>query len=126
MKNKIIFSLFGLIAGGILGASAMSIVQQAKSPAAPSGSSSVTIEGVIACLPHKNTDGIQTLVCVIGLHATDNKMYGLSFSGDPSALGSAAGNNKKYRVSGTLSPAKDTEIYKTDGTIAVQSYEVLP
>lgn len=38
----------------------------------------IAMEGVTVCLPHKDTNGIQTLECAYGLHGDDGNYYALS------------------------------------------------
>lgn len=82
-----------------------------------------TFEGKIVCLPHKRTDGPQTLECATGLLTDDGKYYALHIE-HPSSLASQAGNDKRVRITGTLSQEADDK-YQNEGTIQVKSYELL-
>lgn len=83
----------------------------------------VTVEGEVVCLPHKNSDGPQTLECAAGLKTTDGKHYGLSTNDPASPLTTAAGTQKKASVTGALEPTGDTQ-YDIEGIIAVEKYEI--
>lgn len=80
----------------------------------------VTIEGTVVCLPHKDTSGPTTLECAIGLHSNDDKYYGLSGS-TGSELAGAAGSDKKAKVTGTLQD-QSSDTYKMNGIIAVKNF----
>ena len=83
----------------------------------------VTFEGVAVCLPHKNTEGPNTLECAVGIKTDDGTYYGVS--GDSSRkLSSEAGSNRRVRVSGNIEPSTDTP-YKINQLIAVSKIELL-
>lgn len=82
-----------------------------------------TLDGTPVCLPHKNSDGPQTLECAVGLKTDDGIFYGIS--GDKSnSLSSAAGSDKKVRITGTLEPSTDT-IYDIEQIITISQVEFL-
>jgi hypothetical protein len=74
----------------------------------------VVISGEVACLPHKDTSGPQTLECALGLHSDDNRYYALKDA--PSSVNSDVG--QRIEVHGTLSTA-NSSIYDIAGTITV-------
>lgn len=83
-----------------------------------------TFEGKIVCLPHKNTDGPQTLECATGLLTDDGKYYALRSEAPGSSLASEAGSDKRVRVTGTLRQETD-EKYQSEGTIQIKGYDLL-
>ncbi len=68
----------------------------------------ISLVGKLTCLPHKNTDGPQTLECAFGLHGEDGNFYALDFGGKEIPHYSMG---KKLRVLGTLTPI---EMLSTD------------
>lgn len=82
----------------------------------------ITLEGTAVCLPHKNSDGPQTLECAVGIKTKDGAYYGVS--GDKSnTLATIAGSDKTVRVTGSLEHSDDT-IYDIKQIIAVKSIEM--
>ena len=82
-----------------------------------------TFEGSAVCLPHKDTDGPQTLECAMGLKVDDGTYYGVS--GDKSnVLSGVTESDKKVRITGTLEPSNTTK-YDIKQIIAVKSIEVI-
>lgn len=83
----------------------------------------VTLEGLAVCLPHKNTDGPQTLECAVGIKTDDGTFYGIS--GDTSnQLASEAGGKRRVKISGNIEPSTDTP-YNITQLIAVSKIEFL-
>ena len=78
----------------------------------------ITVRGTIVCLPHKNSDGPQTLECAYGLKA-DNKYYGLA------DLEVGAWETYKIdqsvEVTGRFAKAGEEEKYNIIGTISVET-----
>lgn len=152
--KKIVFILIGVVIGFILGAAAgyfagterrdsQSIDSYEECVAAgypimesypaqcavPGGESFTqdiltTLEGKVVCLPHKNTDGPQTLECATGLLADDGKYYALQSEDPDNSLASRAGSDKRVRVTGVLRQ-EDDDKYRSEGTIQVKSYALL-
>lgn len=83
----------------------------------------VTLEGKAVCLPHKNTEGPQTLECAMGLKANDGTVYGVSGDKDHT-LAAMTGSDEKIRITGTLEPSTNN-IYDIKQIIAVKTIEVL-
>jgi len=81
-----------------------------------------TLEGTVVCLTHRNTSGPQTLECAIGFKTNDNKYYGLHSDSPNVGLTGAAGNNKKFKVTGTLKLEADPK-YNSEGVMTVSSFE---
>ena len=83
----------------------------------------VSLEGTAVCLPHKNTEGLQTLECAVGIKTADGTFYGVS--GDTSnVLAKNTGTNKKVRITGKIEPSTDT-IYNITQLIAVTKIELI-
>lgn len=80
---------------------------------------SLTVEGTVVCLPHQNSDGPTTLECAIGLKS-DQTYYGLSGATN-SELASAAGSDKKVKVSGTFQE-QTSDKYTMKGVITVKDF----
>lgn len=112
--------LFGLGAAAVGGYFAYQKHQENNQPPKKE---TVSVEGEIVCLPHKNTDGLQTLECAAGLQTAEGKRYGLSTNGSAVPLSSAAGTKKRASVTGALEPAGDT-LYDIQGVIVVEKYEL--
>jgi hypothetical protein len=85
---------------------------------------SVSLEGKIVCLPHKETDGPQTLECMAGLQTDDGNYYMLNDASSNYELAGAAGSEKKVRLSGILKPGGD-DIYQSKGVITVNGFEFM-
>jgi hypothetical protein len=83
-----------------------------------------TIEGTIACLPHKNTDGPQTLECAAGLKTNDGTYYSLKINDPNHALTSKTGSNQIVRITGKVTDEPDS-IYQSAGLLTVESYEFI-
>jgi hypothetical protein len=80
-----------------------------------------TLEGTAVCLPHKDTDGPQTLECAIGIKTIDGTYYGIS--GDKERkLSDIAGSDQKIRVTGTVENVNHS-IYNITQLISVKSVE---
>lgn len=74
----------------------------------------VIVSGEVACLPHKDISGPQTLECAVGLHSDDDRFYALK----DTTTSLAHDIGQRIQVTGTLSTATDS-IYDIAGTIAV-------
>ncbi|HET6746896.1 MAG TPA: hypothetical protein VFH06_02195 [Candidatus Saccharimonadales bacterium] len=82
-----------------------------------------TFEGTAVCLPHKDSNGPQTMECAVGIKTTDGIFYGIS--GDTeSKLSGMTGTDKKVRVTGKVEKSTDT-IYDIDELINVSKIELL-
>ncbi len=79
----------------------------------------VTVRGTIVCLPHKNTDGPQTMECAMGLKSSTNEHYALT-EVSPEAWQNY-GNNQIVDVTGSFTKAGDDEKYAIVGTIKVET-----
>lgn len=91
----------------------------------------VEIRGQHVCLPHKNTRGVQTLECAIGIKSDEGNFYALELSGLPSDVTRSFGANKNIFVKGLLVPVEllstdHWQKYDMKGIVQVKSLEVLP
>ena len=94
------------------------VALQSQSSVKAPGEGEVTIRGEAMCLPHKNTDGPQTLECAFGLKDEKGQYYGLSDS-DPNYKNvSSMPMGKKVEISGTFEKGT-SEKYPTIGTLHV-------
>ena len=91
-------------------------VQEDRDNIPPAGN--ISIEGTMVCLPHKNTDGPQTLECAYGLLDDSGRYFALRDT-DPS-YGNISGVpfNIKVRVEGNFNP-EESNVYKSIGIIQV-------
>ena len=78
----------------------------------------ITISGEMICLPHRNTDGPQTLECAMGLKADNGNNYSLDDPGWKYLIG--VGGGAKVRITGKLSKKQDSK-YDSEGIITIQS-----
>ena len=123
MKLKpILITLLAIIIVGSLAFGGYIAYKKYQENNQPPKKETVSLEGEIVCLPHKNTEGLQTLECAAGLKTDDGKHYGLSSKDSASPLTAAAGTKKRATVKGVLEPASDNT-YDIKGVVVVESYE---
>lgn len=122
-KNIIIALLIIIVLGGLAFVGYLAY-QKYQENQQPPKKETVSVEGEIVCLPHKNTDGPQTLECAAGLKTDEGTHYGLSSKDSASPLTAAAGSKKRASVNGVLEPATDNT-YDIKGVVVVESYEFL-
>lgn len=91
-------------------------------PSLPEGS--VTIKGKVICLPHKNTDGPQTMECAMGIQDAKGDNYALSDTDPNYANISALPTGKTVEVTGVVKPASDSK-YQTKGTIEITKTKIV-
>lgn len=82
----------------------------------------VSVQGELVCLPHKDSGGIQTQECAIGLHGDDSKYYGLVGLVQEDIVSGKWTIGVRAKVSGQLSAMPDSK-YAIVGSIAVQKIE---
>ncbi len=84
-----------------------------SSPTPPVQIGAVTIEGEVVCLPHKNSDGPQTLECALGIKDDAGRYYGLRDTSEfpPTHI--------RFRVRGNLQPPASDDRYNVAGNITV-------
>jgi hypothetical protein len=82
---------------------------------------SVTLDGTILCLPHKNTSGPQTEECAYGFK-DDNGIY-YSLRDDANNYSNFMGQpmNSRVRIIGTFHTQTAATIYQDVGTITITS-----
>lgn len=96
------------------------VVTSSPTPTAKPTTTEVTLQGKVICLPHKNTNGSQTLECAFGLQDGQGNNYALQDT-DPEYRNLAqATNGRTVTVVGTLVTG-DSSQYNIVGTIAVKS-----
>ncbi len=78
----------------------------------------INIKGTLVCLPHKNTEGPQTLECAYGLQDSDGNYYGLSDNNPAFSNLMGIPTNTLVEVQGNFTPRNDTK-YQSIGTIEV-------
>ncbi len=82
------------------------------------GDKEITVSGSFSCLPHKKTDGPQTLECAFGIKDNKGNYYALL---DPNfKYTSQLVSSQKVKVTGTFSALKDDK-YDAIGTIQIKS-----
>lgn len=82
---------------------------------------SISLEGITVCLPHKNMDGPHTMECAMGIKADNGKYYGLSSDPYDSSLSTT---DRRIHITGTLKTNPDSK-YNSEGTITVTAHEFL-
>lgn len=87
----------------------------------------VTLVGVQTCLPHKNTDGPQTLECAMGIKTDVDTYYALDLRALDNLMTLPSG--KKVTIKGTLVPMEALssdrwQKYNAVGIVKVLSFEV--
>lgn len=82
------------------------------------------VEGNIVCMPHKNTDGPQTLECTTGVKTQEGTYYSIKTSDPQHELNSKAGSDKKVRITGTITD-DPSSIYQSSGVLNLEAYEFL-
>ncbi len=85
-------------------------------PAVATDGQVMTLEGTVACLPHADSEGPQTLECAIGLQ-TGETYYGLDKLSSDALTTYRAGSI--IRVTGIYQPAPENSVYAISGTIEV-------
>lgn len=81
----------------------------------------ITTQGILTCLPHKDTSGPQTLECGTALKDDEGRYYGLS-AADYTIAQIPSGT--RVEVEGTFTPQAD-EKYQSVGVIAVTKVTVM-
>lgn len=93
----------------------------------PSGDEQA-IEGTFTCLPHKNTDGPQTLECALGVKSDDGHYYALSSAGATAYSASATTpTGARVRVVGRVGVTGpgNWEQYDIVGIVEVSTFTVI-
>lgn len=78
----------------------------------------ISMTGELICLPHKNTDGPQTLECAFGIQNENGENYAIS---DPEMkFVTAMTNGQSYQITGLFTPESESK-YDIVGTIELIS-----
>lgn len=91
--------------------------------APPAGA--ITIQGIMLCLPHRNTSGPQTLECAFGLKDDQGRYYGLRDSDPEYRNISSISMNVRSEVHGIFTPREDTR-YQSIGVIEIIDIRSIP
>lgn len=84
MKNNYIVSILIIIALCAVGFYAYNKTQSRM--ALDASPQNVTMSGTYTCLPHKNTDGPQTMECAFGFKADNGDYYAVNFGASANAM----------------------------------------
>ncbi len=105
--------------------SVISVLMLTRGSQAPSLSAGlVTIKGEVLCLPHKDTNGPQTLECAMGIKDDQGHNYALSDTDQNYANISSLQTGKTVEVTGTLKAADDSK-YQIKGILQITKIELL-
>ncbi len=120
-NKKILVIIFAILTiSGFCYAVFMGIQEHKESHVVVPPAGDITIRGLIVCLPHKNTNGPQTLECATGLRDAEERYYGVRDT-DPGYKNlSNAPMNVIVEVKGKFTPQEDN-IYQSIGVIEVVS-----
>ena len=93
-------------------------------PLTPLDLTQTSFTGEFVCLPHKNTDGPQTMECAFGLKAENGDYFALDFGTSTELMNQPM--NKPLKVEGELVPIEVIssnlgQIYPVRGIIRVSS-----
>lgn len=100
------------------------MLQFVKKDSVADQENTVKIEGTVVCLPHKNTNGPQTMECALGIKDTKGKYYGLKDTNSSYKTIQTVPTGERVRVYGVLGASLDTR-YDTIGTVKVSSIDAL-
>lgn len=89
----------------------------------------VTWEGEYVCLPHKNTNGPQTMECAIGMKTSDGKFYALDMSKMTATTTSDfISSGMQIIITGALVPKEQEQArqsnYDVSGIIQVETLRI--
>jgi hypothetical protein len=100
--------------------------QGTPEPLTPIDLTQTSFTGEFVCLPHKNTDGPQTMECAFGLKADDGNYFALDFGTSTELMNQPM--NTPITVKGQLTPIEAIssnlgQIYNIRGIIRVEAVE---
>lgn len=131
LQHKILAYLLGLILAMILVLLFAVETTRAPGPSTSNGNNNdapigveMTIEGEVVCLPHKDTDGPQTMECAFGVKLDNGTYYALSDSKEDYSNVSSLPTGKRARLTGTLKQ-EPSDKYQSTGTLTVTKAEQL-
>lgn len=116
-RNRILLLIIAIVIVGI----AVWIGKAVQAPRTDNASKTnkVSLTGKLVCLPHKNSDGPQTLECAYGFRTEGGTYYALREKDQSNPVLNAVPNDETVEVSGTLQEGTSAT-YKMEGTITVE------
>lgn len=115
-ERKRIFIMCAIVAALALAALAIAVIFTTRNT--PQAGGYVTVTGEVVCLPHKNSNGAQTLECALGLRTDDSRHYALNYTDQtPAQFAPQVGD--RITVSGELTT--QTSNYDIVGTVKVDA-----
>ncbi len=116
--------LFGILVFSQRNSASLPYVEKPVPTEMPVGTgASITVKGVIDCLPHRDTSGPQTEECAFGLKAESGEYYGLTNLSEERMLKGEITVGKKVTIVGTVTATKDTQ-YAAEKSIDVKTVTV--
>lgn len=102
------------------------VTRGSYAPSVPSNNSDgkATVRGEAVCLPHKNSDGPQTLECAIGVKTDEGIYYSLSDTSKSYTNIATIQTGSKYEITGNIEERSDPK-YATAGSIRVEKLRQL-
>ncbi len=91
---------------------------KAPEPTPITTAGTIQVKGTVLCLPHKNTDGPQTMECALGIKDEKGLYYALSDTDSGYKNISSLATNEAVTVTGTLVKGEN-KTYPTVGTLKV-------
>lgn len=120
-----IIILFGFLVFSQRNSASLPIVERPVPTQIPLGDGSLTkVQGVIDCLPHRNTGGMQTEECAFGLKTDSGEYYSLTNLAEDRLLSGDITTGKKVSIEGTLTVIKNAS-YATEKSIHVKTLTVI-
>lgn len=121
--KAVIFVLLLLVIVAIAGI--VSVVRAPGKNDMPSNNSTIVKMGKVVCLPHKNSDGPQTMECAIGLHGDDQRYYALKDEDSQPGQSPLNGvTSKRVEITGKFAETKGSN-YNIVGTITIRKLKVI-
>ena len=85
----------------------------------------ISVNGRIVCLPHKDKTGPQTEECAIGLEGDDSYFYGLKDLSQEQLINGTLSTQTRITAQGVLEAPAANDRYDIVGTINVDSVTVI-
>jgi hypothetical protein len=122
LKNIFVLGVVIILAGVVFVYGSKDKVE----PLTPLDLNQTSFTGEFVCLPHKNTDGPQTMECAFGLKADDGNYFALDFSTSTDPMNQPM--NTPITVKGPVTPIEAIssnlgQIYNIRGIIRVEAIE---
>lgn len=99
---------------------ALEIPVRFEAQAAAPAQEEVTIRGTVVCLPHRDTDGPQTLECAFGIRDQSGTYYALRDPNPDHQLISSIAVDSDVEISGVLEVGEH-ELYQSSGVLEIRS-----